>query len=91
MSNTFEYQGFHFKPHKALTSKDYAELYKHLKRQKDFDKMQFSYKDFYNVTFDKECDIFLCLESKKLYLATDNGLMLYSKNTHTKKGQKYGK
>ena len=85
----FEYGGYHFIPERQFTEaeNDFNAISKKLRTDIEMglckkgyayeSKYDYSYKDFYESSTDKECDLFRCVENGKLYLPCENDLQEY--------------
>lgn len=89
MHQMFEYGGFHFIPERQFTADE--NRFDKITRRLRIDpamgfcrlgyayvsRYPYSYKDFYAVSPDKNCDLFRCVENGKLYLPCENDLQEY--------------
>lgn len=88
--NTFQYGGYHFLPVGILPKKPIYGISPHLSSDNDmkmWDKsyesllgkanVEYSYKDFKQAAGDSKCDVFKCLENRKLYVPGGNELFQY--------------
>ena len=87
MKQTFEYGRYHFIPHRKFRGKseqDFFAVSSKLRtdwnlglfsdRQRKGFKADYEYDDFYAASTDKECDIFRCVETGRLYVPCANEL-----------------
>lgn len=99
----FEYGGKHFIPVRQFTKKD-GDLFKITHRlrsdrelgffQADYygkasKKVDYSHKDFYAASTDKNCDIFRCIENGKLYVPCEYELQEYMEMPQKNRGSDY--
>jgi len=85
--SSFEYGGYHFTPIRQFR-KNEGDFFKINSRQYsdfglgfstyDWQKVKYSYDDFYTASTDKNCDIFRCEETGKLYVPGLNELFGYN-------------
>jgi hypothetical protein len=87
MEQAFEYGGYHFIPHRKFrgkSEKDFFTVSNKLRtdwdlglfsdRQRQGYRADYDYDDFYSASTDKECDIFRCVETGRLYVPCANEL-----------------
>lgn len=86
-NDSFCYLGYHFIPVRTLTGRDadFYEISKHLVSDRDlglstyaWKKRGYSYQSFYAASPAKDCDLFRCVETGRLYLPAENELFLYA-------------
>jgi len=83
----FEYGGYHFTPHRKFRGKSEGDFFAVNKKMRtDWElglfsdrsrkgyKTDYSYDDFYAASTDKDCDIFRCEETGRLYVPGANEL-----------------
>lgn len=88
---TFAYQGYHFTPHRRFKKWEKEISLRDLSRYLSSDrelgmsnyddersKVDYGIQDFYKASTDKNCDIFRCVETGKLYIPGDNELYIYT-------------
>ena len=51
----------------------------------------YSHKEFYAATTVKDCDIFRCVESGRLYVPCEDGLRLYEEPPNRERGREHGR
>ena len=78
----FEYKGYHFTPSRRLPkSWDLYKITKHTRTcdigLSNYGGDGFDYAEFYEKSTDKEADIFLCEETGKEYIPSQNQLFLF--------------
>ena len=84
---TFEYGGYHFTPHRKFRGKtegDFVSVNQKMRtdtelglfsdRTRSGYRADYSYDDFYAASTDKDCDIFRCVETSRLYVPGANEL-----------------
>jgi hypothetical protein len=90
---TFEYGGYHFTPYRKFrgkSEKDFFAVSQKLrtdwelglfsdKNRKGY-RADYSYDDFYAASTDKECDIFRCVETGRLYVPGANELFGFTQS-----------
>jgi hypothetical protein len=85
-NKTFEYLGKHFTPVKRLSDKqlELKNISSHLYSDKEmgfskyeWQKVKYSYQDFYNTSNTKEYDLFKCEENGNIYIPCENELFKY--------------
>jgi hypothetical protein len=87
MEQVFEYGGYHFTPYRKFLGKserDFFAVSRKLRsdwelglfsdRERKGYKADYEYDDFYAASTDKECDIFRCVETGRLYVPCANEL-----------------
>ncbi len=76
-SAVFEYNGYHFQPYAKYTApiKVFDEFINY--DTVDFKGTEFNRKDFYNQSPVKNCDVFYCIETDKLYIPQHKRLCEY--------------
>lgn len=76
-SAVFEYNGYHFQPYAKYTApiKVFDEFINY--DTVDFKGTEFNRKDFYNQSPVKNCDVFYCIETDKLYIPKHKRLCEY--------------
>ena len=87
MNEVFEYGEYHFTPHRKFrgnSEKDFFAVSQKLRTDRELGlfsdrsrkgyQADYSYDDFYAASTDKECDIFRCLETGRLYVPGANEL-----------------
>ena len=84
---TFEYGGYHFTPERKFRGRE-GDFHAAMRRAStDFSlglstyewrKAEYSYEGFYAAASDKECDLFRCLETGRLYFPGANELFAYN-------------
>lgn len=85
--NIFEYGGYHFIPHRPFRGKTESsfhavsqklrtdsELGMFSDRSRNGFRTDYNYDDFYAASTDKDCDIFRCVETERLYVPGANEL-----------------
>lgn len=89
MKEMFAYGGYHFIPERALTAKenDFFKISRRLRIDRELgickkgyaypSKHPYSHQDFYRASTDKECDLFRCVETGRLYMPCENDLQEY--------------
>lgn len=85
---TFEYAGYHFTPLRAFRKNEggFFEITRMLERDpkmglwtyKEGQRFPYSHKSFFEASTDKECDIFFCRETEKLYVPCENELFIFN-------------
>lgn len=92
MKQAFEYGGYHFIPQRRFRGKSEKDFFAvSCKLRTDFELGLFSdrrrqgyrtdycYEDFYAASTDKECDVFRCVETGRLYVPCANELLEFTK------------
>lgn len=76
-SAVFEYNGYHFQPYAKYTApiKVFDEFINY--DTVDFKGTEFNREDFYNQSLVKNCDVFYCIETDKLYIPKHKRLCEY--------------
>lgn len=92
MSDTFEYGGYHFTPHRQFRKgeverrlagdsrpwkKDARYAMRNMWSDRAVNLPEYRYEDFYAASTDKNCDIFRCEETGRLYVPGANELFGY--------------
>ncbi len=92
MSDTFEYGGYHFTPHRQFRKgevdrrlagdsrpwkKDAQYAMRNMWSDRAVNLPEYRYDDFYAASTDKNCDIFRCTETGRLYVPGANELFGY--------------
>ncbi len=80
-SAVFEYNGYHFQPYAKYTApiKVFDEFINY--DTVDFKGTEFNREDFYNQSPVKNCDVFYCIETDKLYIPQHKRLCEYDEPT----------
>ena len=93
MSDTFEYGGYHFTPHRQFRKgeverrlagdsrpwkKDARYAMRNMWSDRAVNLPEYRYEDFYAAATDKNCDIFRCEETGRLYVPGANELFGYN-------------
>ena len=60
------------------------------RQRKDY-KADYSYDDFYAASTDKECDIFRCMETGRLYVPSANELFEYKESRARERTDNYAR
>ena len=93
MDNAFEYGGVHFTPYRKFrgtSEKDFSAVSQKMRtdwelgmfsdKSRPGHKVDYSYDDFYAASTDKECDIFRCVETRRLYVPCANELFGFTQS-----------
>ena len=83
----FSFGGHHFLPVGKLKRDDdsFSRISRHCRSDfslglstYEWKKNEYSYDGFYGASLDKECDLFLCLETGQVYIPAANELFMYT-------------
>lgn len=100
---TFEYGGKHFVPVRKFEKRDgdFYQITRRLRSDRELgffradyygkgsQIVDYSHESFYEVSTDKTCDIFQCVENGKLYVPCENELQEYSEPPQQSRRKSY--